>query len=93
MAGPAKTVQSFVSHMTAPLTKQFQRAFTPPGLGGPPQPDTPPPPPQAGPMQEPTGRSNTERLAKSQLSFLTAASKAAAALGSGASSGKSLLGQ
>jgi hypothetical protein len=62
--------------------------------GNPPDAPTMPTPPQpAPPAQSPTGAANSSaNLAQTQLSFLTAASKAAAAIGQGATTGKSLLG-
>ena len=95
MSSITKPITTAVSHAFAPVTNAISRAFTLPGMGGTQSTaadTTPPPPPQAGPAQSPTGSSNTNDIAQAQLSFLTAASKAAAAMG-GATQGKSLLGQ
>jgi hypothetical protein len=90
MAGPLKSI-------TSPITSIISRAFTLPGQGGQQQqqsvasPPTPAPP--AASPQGPSGATSTAgSLAQTQLSFLTAASKAAAAIGQGATTGKSLLG-
>lgn len=98
MSSPLKTVGNVLTGglVTAfkPVQNAFARATTIPGLSQPaPQIDLPPPPTAPPPAQSPTGSADqSTKLAQTQLSFLTAASKAAAAIGGG-SGGKSLLGQ
>ena len=88
MAGPLKSI-------TSPITSIISRAFTLPGQGGQQQSIASPPtpaPPAASPQGPSGATSSAGNLAQTQLSFLTAASKAAAAIGQGATTGKSLLG-
>lgn len=93
MAKPFQAVESAVSHAFHPITSAISRAFTLPGLSsGAGQQAAAQPPQPAPPAQTPSGAPDAKNLASTQLSFLTAASKAAAAIGTGGSSGKSLLG-
>lgn len=101
----AQPVKSFVSHVFAPVTKAISQAFTLPAaitnpLGGQGVPTNPPAPPPAAqqataPVTQP-GQSagGGAQAPQSQFSFLSAASKAAAAgiAQGGGATGKSLIG-
>lgn len=87
-----KPLESFTQHLFAPITNAFTRAFTPPGHPGDVTPTIPQPAQAPPPSQTPSGAKPQAKAAQTQLSYLTAASKAAAA-SSGGATGKTLLGQ